>query len=75
MKSGKHYLLTLPPGTVVLRYEPGSYEQSKVKEFPLDYLIMSFPAPMVFHPVLTQTLLAVGFRYTLYRMKLMKLNG
>ena len=51
VKWGKHQLLTLPPGTVVLRYEPASYEQSKVKEIPLDYPVMSSPEPMVFHPV------------------------
>ena len=51
MKWGENNFLTLPPGTVVLRYEAGSYEESKVKQFPLDYPVMSSPAPMVFHPV------------------------
>ena len=36
---------------MVLRYEPGSYEETKVKELPLDYPVMSSPASLVFHPV------------------------
>ena len=42
-KSGK---LTLPPGTVVLRYE-----DSDLKEIPLDYPVMSPPATLVYHPL------------------------
>ena len=51
VKWGEKDTLTLPPGTVVLRYEPGSYEETKVKELPLDYPVMSSPASLVFHPV------------------------
>ena len=46
MKWGERDNLTLPPGTVVLKYE-----QSKVKELLLDYPVMSFPAILVYHPV------------------------
>ena len=51
MKWGEKDTLTRPPGTLVLRYEPGSYEETKVKELPLDYPVMSSPVSLVFHAV------------------------
>ena len=47
VKWGEKDSLTLPPGTVGLRYEPNSYEETKV----IDYPVMSSPASLVFHPV------------------------
>ena len=41
VKWGEIDTLTPPPGTVVLRYEPDLYEETKVKDLPLDYLVMS----------------------------------
>ena len=51
VKWGEKDTLTRPPGTLVLRYEPGSYEETKVKELPLDYPVMSSPVSLVFHAV------------------------
>ena len=65
VKWGEKDTLTLPPGTVVLRYEPGSYEETKVKELPLDYPVMSSPASLVFHPVLGVYYNGLKFKYQL----------
>ena len=43
VKWGEKDTSALPPGTEVLRYKPGSYEEPKVKELPLDYPVMSSP--------------------------------
>ena len=47
VKWGEQNHLPLPAGTVVLKYEVGS----NVSSLPLDYPVMSSPAPLVFHPV------------------------
>ena len=46
MKLGESDTLTLPPGTVVLKYE-----ESKIKELLIDYPVMSSPATFVYHHV------------------------
>ena len=46
VKWGRSQEITLPPGTVVLKYD-----ESELKEVPLDYPVMSSPATWVFHPL------------------------
>ena len=49
VKRGKSDALTLPPGTVILRYKESTAK--RLEEVPLDYPVMSSPATMVYHPV------------------------
>ena len=45
VKWGNSKEVTLPPGTVVLKYE-----EAELKEVPVDYPVMSSPATWVYHP-------------------------
>ena len=49
VKWGNSQELTLPPGTVVLKYEES--DSKDLKEVPLDYPVMSSPATWVCHPL------------------------